>query len=151
MEKSAFDEYISGRYKAEIDWYDGRANENQSRYRVLQWSLIILSALTPVFIAIDFAEPARWLKWVPLVTSVLVSLISAALKTFKYEENWLNFRTTCETLKKEIHFYRADTGDYERAEDKEAAFVERVEALISRENSLWLNTSTRKEQDRQTV
>jgi len=47
-------------------------------------------------------------------------------------------------LKKEIQLYEAGIGEYANAEDKEALFVERVENLISRENTLWL--SVHKEQ-----
>ena len=36
----------------------------------------------------------------PIVTSVLVAIITASLKTFKFQENWINYRTTCETLEK---------------------------------------------------
>ena len=50
----------------------------------------------------------------------------------------MNYRTTAETLKKEIHFYNSRTGEYGGAEHPESLFVERAEAIISRENSLWL-------------
>jgi len=53
-------------------------------------------------------------------------------------------------LKKEIHFYRAGIDQYRDSEDKEALFVKRVEALISRENTLWLTTVKEKEDERQT-
>jgi len=45
---------------------------------------------------------------------------------------------TCETLKKEIHYYNAKLHDYAYSEDPESLFVGRVESLISRENTLWL-------------
>jgi hypothetical protein len=74
------------------------------------------------------------------LTSVIVAILTAALKTFKYQENWLNYRTTCETLRKEKYFYEAGLVEYASADDKEAAFVERVESLISRENTMWVST-----------
>ena len=42
--------------------------------------------------------------------------------------------------RKEIHFYNANIDAYEDIKDKEALFVERVESLISRENTLWIST-----------
>lgn len=68
------------------------------------------------------------------------------LQTSKYKENWINYRTTAETLRKEIHFYRLGSGDYRDSEDREALFVERVESLISREYTLWLTTQRPKEE-----
>ena len=142
MEKSDFDKYVNGRYAEEIKWYDRRAESSQNWYSAFQWALIILSSLTPVLVAITFGLPSRPLfKWVPVLTAVLVAVLTAGLKTFKFQENWINYRTTAETLKKEIHLYRAGIGEYANAEDKEALFVERVESLISRENTLWLITA----------
>jgi hypothetical protein len=77
-----------------------------------------------------------------------VAILATSLKTFKFEENWINYRTTCETLKKEIHFYHAGIGEYEDSEDKEALFIKRVEALISRENTLWLTTVEEKQKEK---
>jgi glucan phosphoethanolaminetransferase (alkaline phosphatase superfamily) len=140
MEKEKFQEYLKDRYYDQIDWYDRKAAANQKSYRIYQWGLIILSALTPVLIAIDQGDVWAHLGWVPLASSVLVALMTSALKVFKYQETWINYRTTCETLRKEIHFFEAGTDVYEDAVDKEALFVERVEMLISRENTLWLAT-----------
>jgi hypothetical protein len=69
-----------------------------------------------------------------------VAILTAGLKAFKYQENWINYRTTCETLRKEKYFYEAGLGEYASAEDKEALFVDRVESLISRENTMWVST-----------
>ena len=79
-------------------------------------------------------------SWSAVVISAIVAIGTTALKTFKYQENWINYRTTCETLRKEIHFYNAGVGEHKDTNDREALFVERVEALISRENTMWLTT-----------
>jgi hypothetical protein len=69
---------------------------------------------------------------------VILAIGTAGLKSFKFQENWLNYRTICETLKKERYYYDAGLSGYKEAADREALFIERVESLISRENSLWL-------------
>ena len=145
MDTDKFQKYIEERYYDQINWYGNKSLCNQRWYRQLQWGLIVFSALTPVLIAINWGLPTYpLLIWVPIITSVLVAILASALKTFKFQENWINYRTTCETLKKEIQFYEAGIGEYANAEDKEALFVKRVENLISRENTLWL--SVHKEQ-----
>jgi hypothetical protein len=102
-----------------------------------------LSAVTPVLVAI-LPEVTRW----PAVLfSALVAIGVTSLKTFQYQENWINYRTTCETLRKEIHYYRAHLGDYRDAEDREAVFVEKIERLISRENTLWLSARLPKKEE----
>jgi len=72
---------------------------------------------------------------------------TAGLKIFKFQENWINYRMTSETLKKEKHFYDTDLDDYDDSDDKEALFVERMEPLISRENYLWFTTHRQKEEE----
>ncbi len=149
MDRAAFEKYLSDRYLAEISWYDKKSLRNQIWYRALQSSLIILSALTPVLIALaEKADSMPWVKSLSLITSVLVAILATSLKTFKFEENWLNYRTTCETLKKEIHFFNAGIDEYKDNQDREGLFVKRVEALISRENTLWLTTLEEKQNDK---
>jgi hypothetical protein len=148
MDAAAFEAYIKERYRPEIAWYDSKSKTNRIWYNILQGGLTGLAAITPVMIALEFLGSLQCLKWFTLATAVAVALLSTILKTFKFEENWINYRTTCETLKKEIHFYNAGVDDYERAGDKEALFVKRVEALISRENTLWL-IATKRQPDNQ--
>jgi len=135
MNSQDFEKYLKERYYPQIDWYDKKAEQNKCMYIVFQWSLIILSATTPIIIALDLVKP------IPIIISSLVAILTTGIKTFKFQENWINYRTTCETLRKEIHFYNAGIEDYTNIKDREAKFVERVESLISRENTLWLTIS----------
>lgn len=142
MEVAEFEKYLEERYHPQIKWYDTKAIANQNTYKIIQWLVIILAAVTPVLVAV--AIKGTWEHWVAVVISALVAIGTAALKTFKYQENWINYRTTCETLRKEIHYYNARINDYETSNDPMALFIERVEALISRENTLWLTVQKKK-------
>ena len=149
MDEATFDKYINERYRAEVSWYDKKSMRNQIWYRTLQWGLILLSASTPVVIALaQKTDSMPWLKSLSLLSSVIVAILATSLKTFKFEENWINYRTTCETLKKEIHFFHAGVDEYEDSQDKQRLFVKRVEGLISRENTLWVTTTEQKQDDK---
>lgn len=141
MDKNKFNGYLESRYRKETDWYDKKAIVNHRMYQIFQWTAIILSAFTPVLIVIGDGL----VRWSAVAIAMLVAISTAALKTFKYQENWINYRTTCETLRKEFHYYEAGIQGYEGVEDKEALFVERVESLISRENTLWVVTHEKEE------
>jgi len=92
MDQAAFEKYLNERYFGEIGWYGARSMQNQVWYRILQWGLIVLSASTPVIIALaQKTESVPWLKTLSLTTSVLVAVLATSLKTFKFEENWLNY------------------------------------------------------------
>jgi len=140
MDTKSFEEYLKNRYYKEIDWYDRKAILNHWTYQIIQFTLIVLSAIMPVLIFLG-EEVLRW----ALFVSILIIIGTSTLKAFKFYENWINYRTTCETLRKEFFYYKAKINDYENADDLEAAFVNRVEALISREHSLWLMAQKRKE------
>ena len=143
MTDQEFQAYVDERYEDQVDWYDGKAGVNQRIYNRMQWTIIILAAVTPVLVVfvLDKDLPTG-LSHLPAVTSAVVAILTAAMKTFKYQETWLNYRTTCESLRKEKHFYDANLGDYQEGADanKRATFVNRVESLISRENTVWLTT-----------
>jgi len=137
MNKEEFEEYLKKRYYDQIKWYDDQARFNKKVYKGLQMTVIVLSALTPILIGIP-SLPFIDQRSLAIVISLMVAIFTSTLTTFKYHENWINYRTTCETLKKEIHYYQAKIHEYANSRDPEALFVERVERLISRENTLWL-------------
>ena len=140
METAEFDTYVKERYYDQIGWYDRKAKYNQTLYKNIQWGVIILASITPLLVVIG----GTWERWCAVFVSVLVAIGTSALKVFKYQENWMNYRTTCETLRKEIHYYNAGVDDYEKCDDPIALFVKRVETLISRENTLWLTVQKNK-------
>ncbi len=140
MDEKEFDKYLKERYHPQVDWYDKKSISNQKAYKFLQWSIIILAAITPIFVILS----ETWGLHIPVVLSCLVAIGSASLKTFKFQENWINYRTTCETLRKEIYFYNARVDDYS-SNDPTGVFVKRVESLISRENTMWLTVQEQKE------
>ena len=140
MNSEKFNEYLTNRYSGQIQWYSNSASKNKRWYHVFQWGVIVLSAVVPVLVAY---VPDEY-KYLTIIVSILLAIGTAALKTFKFQENWINYRTVSETLKKEKSFYDAGLDEYGSAEDREALFVERVESLISRENSLWMVTHKQK-------
>lgn len=141
-----FDEYLKERYKDQVEWYSNKSSQNKLYYQIFQWTAIIFSASLPVLVVVI---PANF----TLITSglsVILAITTTALKTFKFQENWINYRTIGETLKKEKHYFDAEVSEYADVEDKEHLFVERVEALISRENTLWIAIHTKREHKEET-
>jgi hypothetical protein len=85
-------------------------------------------------------------KWAAAGLSLVLAIATSALKAFKFQENWMNYRQVAETLWQEEYFYEADLGPYATAADKRSLFVDRVESLISRENAIWVNVHQQKEE-----
>jgi hypothetical protein len=139
VDPNDFEDYRTTRYEPQLAWYDAKANNSKGMYLLFQTGVIVLSAVVPVLIAALPAEHA-----VTISLSVLLAIGTACLKAFKFQENWINFRSTAEALKREWRFYVARLGDYEEAERRESLFVERVEALISNEHVVWMTTQAQK-------
>ena len=134
MDEKKFQNYIIERYEDQINWYSKKSSRYKKLYSWFQWSAIVLSAAIPVLV-VSLTGPY---KWITVVLSIFLTIATAGLKTFKFQENWINYRTTAETLKKEQYYYSAELSEYATAKDKEQLFIDRVERLISRENTFWL-------------
>lgn len=134
MNDEKFEKYLEGRYSDQVNWYDRKSARNKKFYCIFQWSVIVLSATLPVLVV----SLSNDHKWISATLAVILAIGTAGLKTFKLQENWINYRTMAETLRKEKYFYDAGIDDYSDPSGANALFVERVEALISREHSLWI-------------
>ncbi|NNE65238.1 MAG: DUF4231 domain-containing protein [Pyrinomonadaceae bacterium] len=145
MDEEAFKKYLKDRYEDQMNWYSKKASINKSRYQILQWSVIILSAIVPVMVALEATDKVPGIWVLTIIVSILLAIGTAGVKTFKFQENWINFRSTAEKLIQEKIFYDGRIGDYGNTDNRESLFVERVEALISGEGATWVSTQKKKE------
>jgi hypothetical protein len=148
MDKAAFDDYVANRYIKQMEYYSKTSAKNQKKYKLFQWTLIILSALTPVLAALSGVTWShdqethnigpQLIQILLVVVSSIVAILTTGLKTFQYQELWAIYRTTYEQLKPEIHYYEFSIGPYGAAGvDKESLFVSRVEAILNKEHVQW--------------
>jgi Protein of unknown function (DUF4231) len=66
-------------------------------------------------------------------------VIEGIQQVYQFHANWLSYRATCEGLKREKFLYLAKAGPYASATDSDVLLAERVEALISEENTKWVS------------
>ncbi len=143
MTDTDFERYRKERYEDQIAWYDRKSQKYKKLYVYFQSLVIVLALITPVAVALE--QDMVWLKWLTVVISSLVAIGTTIMKTFTYQETWISYRTTCETLRKEIHFYDWRLGEYGSARDPRQLFVDRVESLLSQENTRWLSVHKKDE------
>ncbi|MCY3991229.1 MAG: DUF4231 domain-containing protein [Caldilineaceae bacterium] len=144
MKSELFDSYLEERYESQVHWYESRSGRYKSYYHIFQWLAIILSSTLPAVIVLT-PEGENLISVIP---SIFLAIVTSALKSFKLQENWVSYRTIAETLKKEKHYFDAEANGYAAVENKEQFFIERVETLISRENTMWLETHSKSEERR---
>ncbi len=148
MDDEYFEDYLTSRYQKEITYYEEHAIKNKRIYIIFQWIVIALSAVIPVLVV---TLEDRY-KLLIAGLGVILAIGTTGLKTFKYQETWINYRTVAETLKKEKYFFDAGLEGYDEAVNPKALFIDRVEALISREHSLWVSVQhQRKEKKKQSA
>ena len=148
MDKVSFDDYLENRYKKQMEYYSKNSAKYQKRYKKFQWTLIILSALTPVLAALngttiitngqDTAIHSQVIQVSLLIVSSIVAILTTGLKTFQYQELWVKYRTAYEQLKPEIYYYEFNVPPYNASGvDKELLFVSRVESILNKEHIQW--------------
>ena len=140
MDNENFNKYLEERYNSQVKWYDEKSKSNQKIYKFLQWTIIIFAAITPILVL----QREYYINIIAAVLAVIVAISAGSQKAFNYQENWINYRTTCEVLKKEYFFYTNKVQGYENAANPEGLFVERVESIISKENVYWIATYKKK-------
>ena len=148
MTSKSLDQYFDQRYQDQLKWYSNKTAHNKKWYRRYQIAIAALSGTVTVTVALGMQDQATsgW-HIVSLVASAMVAALAGLQKAFRFHENWVEYRTTAEQLKKEGYYYEFRCGDYSAAESADRLFVERVESLISRQNTLWTARTLRPEEN----
>lgn len=132
------DTYMLERVDHQIKWHsDNSVSSQQSFKRLRAWEIILAAAIPVITTA-----AALCVEWMGLGT-LLVAVFGGAIAVLtglsgmdRHHELWINYRTTCESLKKEKYFFLTQAAPYD-GEDAYPLFVERIESLLSKENTNW--------------
>ena len=127
-------EYISSRVDDQIGWYDKKSINAQRLFKWLRAIEIISAAAIPI-IAGFTKEPFPVTLVIGLL-GAMIAVISSFISLNQFQENWTEYRTTCESLKHEKFLFLTKAEPYHE-EEPFCLFVSRVESLISKENSAW--------------
>ena len=128
------EEYLSERLNDQLNWYDKKSQHNQRWFKYLRLVEIIAAALIPFLSGMGDRVP--YSAWLIGALGLLIAVSAAVTALYKYQEHWIEYRTTAEQLRHEKYMYLAGAQPYDD-ENKFKLLVERVEALISKENSAW--------------
>ena len=128
------DEYLNDRLNDQIDWYDKKSQTNQKWFKRLRLLEIVAAVIIPFLAGIGSNIPHYSIIIGGLGMIIAVSAGLSAL--YKYHENWIEYRTTSETLKHEKYLFQTKCSPYNN-DNAFCQLVERVESLISKENTQW--------------
>ncbi len=129
------DKYLQERLDDQIEWYDKKSKVNQKWFKLLKIMEISSAALIP-FIISFITDSSIILKIIAGSLGILVVIISGIIGLYKFQENWIEYRTTCETLKHEKYLFLIKSNPY-NIDNPLPLLVQRAESIISKENTYW--------------
>lgn len=128
-------EYLNDRLEDQIKWYDSKSQSNQKRYKAIRLIEIIAAASIP-FLSGYIKEDTSPIKLIVGGLGFAIAIITAAIGLYQFQENWIKYRTACESLKREKFLFATKTEPY-HLENPFPILVQRVEAILSKENIQW--------------
>ena len=115
------------RLEDQIAWYDRKSLANQRAYKWIKTVVILAAAMIPFLSAFKISFNG-------MVTGglgVLITVLEGTLHLNQYQQNWITYRSTCESLKHEKYTYLGKASPYANVPDPHALLAERIESLVS--------------------
>lgn len=138
------EEYIKDRIDDQIAWY-GKKSATNKKYHL--WSnalIIVFAALIPFFAGLD-GESLVWTKYVIALLGVLTATITGISALYKFQEKWMTYRITGESLKREKILYQTGTPPYSSKTSSFNQFVSITESIMNNENAVWTQIISQKD------
>jgi Protein of unknown function (DUF4231) len=130
-------EYFEQRLTDQINWYDKKSGHYKKLFMRFKVTEIVLALLIPLLTGYITTEMVGLKVFVGLL-GVIVAVAASLLTLYKFQENWIEYRTVSEQLKYEKYLYLAKAGIY-KEKRAFADFVERIEGILSAENAKWVS------------
>jgi hypothetical protein len=132
-ESASASDPILQRLEEQIVWYDSKSTSNMHWFKRIKITEIVAAAIIPLLAASHFAQAAS----ITGVLGVFITVFEGMLQLNQYHENWIRYRSTCESLKHEKYIFLGGATPYGNAEKPMALLAERVESLVSQEHAKW--------------
>jgi hypothetical protein len=142
------DDYLQNRVRDQITWYSKKSATNKKWFLRLKTSEIILALFIP-FLSGYIGSPNCVIKITIGLLGIIVAAIAGLITLIKFQENWIEYRTTAESLKLEKFLFLAKAGPYKDQKEPFPFFVERFESLISTSTKQWVDYAAKTESTKQ--
>ncbi|HTS09984.1 MAG TPA: DUF4231 domain-containing protein [Candidatus Eisenbacteria bacterium] len=124
---------IMERLEDQISWYDRKSLTNQHYFKRIKIVEIAAAAVIPFLSASHLPNT----NWITGALGVIITILEGMLHLNQYEQNWITYRSTCESLKHEKYVYLGKGGPYAGSPDPHALLADRIESLVSQEHAKW--------------
>lgn len=127
--------YVKERLEDQIAWYDFKSAWNKKWHMVFQISQLCFASVITISAIVNH-NSYPYAKYVVAILGAVIAISSGVVGLYKFNEKWILYRTTAESLKHEKYLFVTKTYPY-HSENAFKQLVGRVESLISKENSNW--------------
>lgn len=133
------------RLEQQIAWYGAKSREARTWFKRARVAQTIATAAVPV---VAFGG----LGWVTAAVGGVALVLDALQQMNQWQQNWISYRSTGESLKHEKYAYLGGAGVYDGLTPERArkVLIDRVEALVSSEHTKWIAAQTPREATRPT-
>ncbi len=140
------EEYLKDRVEDQIEWYDRKSASNKKWFMIFQIATLAASASVPVF---AIFESGLWSRLTVAVLGAAAAVTTGIVSLYKFREHWVDYRTTAESLKHEKYKYLTGADPYV-GDGAFSILVERIESMVSKENTAWQERLTAREEKKGT-
>jgi Protein of unknown function (DUF4231) len=128
----------------QIRWYDIHSSRQRRSFYSLKIVTVVAAATIPLLAVI--LPDGHLNKIATSSLGALIVVIEGIQQLFQLQINWILYRSTCESLKREKYLYLGKAGPYAAAQNSHSLFAERIESLISQELTTWTSFQQSSEQ-----
>lgn len=115
----------------EISWYSKKSKTNQISFKISQIVQLLAAAAIPILAAYGKKE------WT-IFLGIAIVVANGVQNLFQFQEHWISYRSTAESLKHEKYLWLAGAGPYSSTKSPRKLLAERIESLISQEHAKWI-------------
>lgn len=135
------EDYINQRLLDQYEFYEGRSSSNKKTYYRLRTIELVAAALIPLLSGLTLSDTNYkfWLVMAVAALGTMITIIAGVLSLKRYQENWIEYRKTAESLKREQIIFATQSPPYD-ADNREKLLVQNVELILSKENANWSQT-----------
>lgn len=126
------EKYIKERIDDQIEWYSKKSSRAQLWFKSLR--IFEISAAATIPFLVGYASKTNQI--IVGLLGVCIAIVAGIVSINKFQEIWIQYRTTSESLKHHKYLYQTESKPYD-GEDSFKMLVATTEALISKENSNW--------------
>jgi len=129
------------RLEDQISWYNKNSLRSHFLFKMLKAVVIVCAALIPLLSGLQATLP-----WLTGSLGALIAVLEGLQQLNQYQQNWILYRSTCESSKREKYLYLAKAGPYAGVSDARALLAERIESLGSEEEAKRVSAQEKPEE-----